>query len=321
MTTIAANEAQPTPKKDPRRGQKIAAGSATLLAFAGHLILGFEQSIAQVVVALGAGYTAALVFEAIDAAMLGKTPRWRGRGPKGLFEFLLSAHMTAITTSFLIYVNNRLWMMAFAVIAGIGSKHILRMHDGKRLKHFMNPSNFGIAFTLLLFHWTTVIPYEFTEGLQGWAQPGQWILPLAILILGTRLNAVYTKRLPLIAAWLGTFILQALIRGVVTDAPLLSGLVPMTGVAFILFTLYMITDPMTSPRSVRSQVIFGCSLGIVYAALMSQHVIYTLFYAVTIVCGARGLLLAVAKYVPAVSARLAQITAPEAAVYTRSVSK
>ncbi|HHH11627.1 MAG TPA: enediyne biosynthesis protein UnbU, partial [Sorangium sp.] len=257
--------------KDPRRGLKFSAASATFLAVVGHIFLGFEQSVAQLLVALGAGYTAALVFESIDAAMEDRAPRWRGRGARGLFEFLLSAHMSAVTISFLVYANDRLWMMAFVVTAAIGSKHIFRLHDGKRFRHFMNPSNFGIAITLLLFHWTTVIPYEFTEGFQGWGRPGQWVLPLTIVVLGSRLNHLFTKRLPLIAAWLGTFMLQALVRGVVTDAPLFSGFVPMTGVAFVLFSFYMVTDPMTSPASLRGQIIFGCSLGLVYAALMSQH--------------------------------------------------
>jgi hypothetical protein len=62
----------------------------------------------------------------------------------------------------------------------------------------------------------------------------------------------------------------------------------MTGVAFILFTNYMITDPGTSPSSGRSQFIFGSSVAFVYAVLLVFNVVYTLFFAVVIVCGLRG---------------------------------
>jgi hypothetical protein len=62
----------------------------------------------------------------------------------------------------------------------------------------------------------------------------------------------------------------------------------MTGVAFVLFTNYMITDPGTSPSKPRAQFIFGASVGLVYGTLMVFNVVYTLFFSVVIVCGARG---------------------------------
>ena len=278
-----------TTKRDPRRGLLISTATATLFAIAGQFFLGFEQSALQLGVALLAGYAAAFTFESIDAAVMGTSPRWAGRGLGGVAQFLLSAHMTAVTTSFLLFVNNRLWVLVFAVAAAIGSKHVFRYRDGARLRHFMNPSNFGIAITLVLFPWTTVIPYEFTEVFHGWASPGRVILPMAILVLGTRLNARYTQRLPLIGTWFLAFAAQALIRGVLTDAPLFSALAPMTGVAFVLFSMYMITDPMTSPSSTRAQIYFGLSLAAVYTVLIALHVVYTLFFAVTLVCVVRGL--------------------------------
>ena len=319
----SSQEKGPKAQRDPRRGLLISATTATLFAIAGHLFLGFEQSLAQLTVALIAGYGAALLFEAIDAAMMGRSPRWLGNGTSGVGKFLLSAHMTAITISFLLYVNNHLWIMAFAVIAAIGSKHIFRIRNGERLRHFMNPSNFGIALTLLLFPWTTVIPYEYTEGFGGWSSPGRVILPLAIVILGTRLNALYTRRLPLIATWLTVFALQALIRGLVTDAPLFAGMTAMTGVAFVLFTFYMITDPMTSPSSTRGQIIFGLAMGLVYAALMAAHVIFTLFFAVTMVCAVRGLLLVVSARRSAEATQKEPVSQPKPAVpaYARSMSQ
>ena len=63
----------------------------------------------------------------------------------------------------------------------------------------------------------------------------------------------------------------------------------MTGVAFVLFTNYMITDPGTTPTKPRAQFMFGSSVAFVYAVLMEFNIVYTLFFATAIVCAARGL--------------------------------
>lgn len=63
----------------------------------------------------------------------------------------------------------------------------------------------------------------------------------------------------------------------------------MTGVAFVLFTNYMITDPGTTPSKARPQFVFGSAVAIVYAVLMQFNIVYTLFFATAIVCGGRGL--------------------------------
>jgi heme/copper-type cytochrome/quinol oxidase subunit 2 len=63
----------------------------------------------------------------------------------------------------------------------------------------------------------------------------------------------------------------------------------MTGVAFVLYTNYMVTDPGTTPSKGKAQFMFGSAVAFVYAALMLDNIVYTLFYATAIVCGVRGL--------------------------------
>ena len=141
--------------------------------------------------------------------------------------------------------------------------------------------------TLLVFSWVSVAPpYQFTENMIGF---GDWILPGVIVCTGTFLNARFTHRLPLIAAWLGGFIAQAALRSLFFGTQLDAALVPMTGVAFILYTFYMVTDPATTPSGRRDQIIFGLSVAAVYGLLMVNHVVFGLFFALTIVCGVRGL--------------------------------
>jgi hypothetical protein len=60
-------------------------------------------------------------------------------------------------------------------------------------------------------------------------------------------------------------------------------------VAFVLFTNYMITDPGTTPMAGRAQFMFGASVATVYGVLMVFNVVYTLFFATSIVCALRGL--------------------------------
>src|SRR6185295_4505455 len=118
---------------------------------------------------------------------------------------------------------------------------------------------------------------------------GDWILPAIIICTGTFLNARFTRRLPLIAAWLGGFVAQAALRSLLFDDAFGAALVPMTGVAFILYTFYMVTDPATTPAGRRDQIAFGLSVAAVYGLLMVTHVVFGLFFALKLVCAVRGL--------------------------------
>ncbi|HEV2763564.1 MAG TPA: hypothetical protein VGV38_11355, partial [Pyrinomonadaceae bacterium] len=126
----------------------------------------------------------------------------------------------------------------------------------------------------------------FTEATTG---AGDWILPAIIVCSGTFLNARFTHRLPLIAAWLAGFVAQAAVRALLLDTPFASALLPMTGMAFILYTFYMVTDPATTPAGRRSQVAFGAAVAAAYGFLLVVHVVFGLFFALTMVCALRGL--------------------------------
>src|SRR4030095_13368092 len=101
----------------------------------------------------------------------------------------------------------------------------------------------------------------------------------------------FTKKLPLIAAWLGSFVLQATVRHFLFGNLFLPSLNPMTGVAFLLFTYYMVPDPATTPSSVRGQVAFGAAVAAAYGTLMAFHIVFGLFFGLSIVCAGRGALL------------------------------
>lgn len=273
----------------------------TVLNLLGHTLLGFEPSWAQPLVALAAAYAAELTIESLEAWSRGRRPRFAG-GPAALVQFLLSAHISGLAVSMLLYANERLGVVAFASVTAIASKALVRVRVASGTCHVLNPSNFGISATLLLFPWVGIAPpYQFTERLDS--ARGDWILPLVLIASGTLLNARFTQRLPLIAAWLGGFALQGCLRAAWQETPYAAALLPMTGVAFLLFTFYMVTDPATTPAGTRGQVLFGAAVAASYALLMRLHVVFGLFFALSLVTAARGLGLAALAWMAARSAR------------------
>lgn len=257
----------------------------TVLNVLGHTLFGFEPSWAQPFVAVATAYACELLLEWIDARAHGRPVAFAGRK---LVDFLLPAHITGLAIAMLLYPGDRLWPVAFASAAAIGSKAVLRWNVEGHERHLFNPSNLGITVTLLLFPSVGIAPpYQFTEEL---GRVGDWALPVLIIASGSFLNARFTKRWPLITAWLVGFVLQALARHWFLGASFTAALMPMSGVAFLLFTYYMVTDPPTTPSSTRGQVLFGASVAAAYGALMAAHVVFGLFFGLSIVCALRALL-------------------------------
>lgn len=267
-------------------GLRRFAVAITVLNILGHTLFGFEQSYAQPFVALAAAYSTEFLLEWIGSLAERRRPAYSG-GWLTKVDFLLSAHISGLAVAMLLYSNERLWPTAFAATAAIGSKAMFRIPASMGSRHFFNPSNFGITLTLLCFPWIGIAqPYMFTENLD---RVGDWALPVAIVCTGTLMNFRFTHRLPLIGAWLSAFTLQALLRHALLGAALQPALGPMTGVAFILYTFYMVTDPATTPHGWRQQVIFGACVGATYGILMILHIVFGLFFALSAVSAARGI--------------------------------
>jgi hypothetical protein len=267
-------------------GLRRFAVAISVLNILGHTVLGFEQSWAQPLVALTTGYSLELLFEVLTSWSTGRKPSFMGGGFRHFVDFLLPAHISALAVGMLIYANDRLWVVAFAVAVAISSKILLRVPVGNKYRHFYNPSNFGITVTLLLFTWVSISPpYHFTENLD---RIGDWLLPGIIVVTGSLLNAKFTRRVPLILAWLGGFIAQAAIRSVIFDTPLVAGLLPMTGLPFVLYSFYMVTDPATTPYTKRGQIFFGAGVAATYGLLIVGNVVFGLFFALSIVCTLRA---------------------------------
>lgn len=281
--------------RDPRTAAlRRFAMSITAFNIIGHLLLGFEQAFITPIAAVLLAYAVELGLETIDARARRRPAKYLGGWVK-LMDFLLPAHISALACAMLMYANARLEPVLLAVVIAITSKYLFRVtvldRSGRSsVRHVLNPSNFGIVAVLLLFPWVGIAPpYHFTEFVSG---PVDWIIPLAILSAGTMLNAKLTGKMPLILGWVGGFVAQALIRTAVDGTSTWSALLVMTGTAFILYTNYMITDPGTTPVAPWRQVAFGVGTAVVYGLLVSLHIVFGLFFALSIVCAIRGVGLA-----------------------------
>ncbi|MCY3006203.1 MAG: enediyne biosynthesis protein UnbU [Planctomycetota bacterium] len=260
----------------------------TIWNIAGHTFLGFEQAWIAPMVAVTAAMFTQLLLEWIDAKATGRQARFLGSFAN-LANFLPPAMISGFACGMLLYPNDRLMPFVFAGVISIASKVLfrIRLQDG-RLTHFLNPSNFGILATLLLFPSVgQAPPYHFTENITGlW----HWILPIGIMFSGIVVHGFATGRLPLCIAWLSAFVIQGVARSWINGdlehwyVPL----TPMSSAGFILFTLYMIPDPATTPIKFSRQILFGASVALMYAFFQMNHIVYGLFLALVSVCIIRG---------------------------------
>lgn len=287
------------PQCDQRR-RLVALWYFTLLMLAwilgfGHLVLGFEQSWAHPAASVGTAIAVQMLLEWVDARARGRPPRFTG-GWANFLNFLPPAIIPGMALSMLLFPGEALLPLVFAAAFAMASKVLFRAPVAPGVtQHVFNPSNLAVAVTLVAFSDVVGLtpPYQFTENVSGlW----DWGVPIFVLASGIVLHALFTGRLPLVAAWIAGFLLQGQIRALLFDIPPLVPILPMTSAAFIIFTLYMIPDPATTPIGRRGQIAFGLAVAAVYGLLQALHVVYGLFFALVLVCATRGALLWLAHW-------------------------
>ena len=293
MATTTAADAIATLQFYPKRSalrRYFALWYFTILLIAwnilGHLFLGFEQSHIQPIVGLATAIGLQFLLEWVDARANDRRPRYSGSWAN-LLNFLPPAIIPGLAVSMILYPSDRLMPLIFGVGVAICSKGIFRapVGDGKT-QHIFNPSNLGIVATLLLFPSVGVAPpYHFTENLTGmW----HWALPGLVLATGLVVHGLFTGRLTMVLTWLIAFVVQGQVRSWYFGTSWIVPLTPMTSAAFMIFTLYMIPDPATTPVRPMRQVLFGLAVAAVYGVLLVEHMVYGLFIALAVVCAMRA---------------------------------
>ncbi len=286
------------------------AATITSIQVLGQVALGWELSIAQILVSLG---TCAV----IEMALL----FWE----KKEIVWPASALLTGNGVALVLRVNGTehgdWWSMQgwyiFAGTAGFAllTKHLIRF----RGRPVVNPSNLGLVVAFVLLGTGIVNPLDF------WWGPLSPAMVMVYAVLATGALAV-TRRLGLLPMSLAFWIVFASALGVVSfSGHCISArwsVTPVCGSDFwwvvvtspevLIFMLFMITDPMTSPTARRPRIVFGAAVGLTSALLAAP--MQTEFGAkvavlggLVAVCAVRPLLTLVAERLPAVPGRLAPV--------------
>lgn len=221
----------------------------------GILFLGWQQHLAQYILVI----STSLFTQALGAKFIAKQN-----------ISLKSAFITSLGLCLLLHTNHYYTAIIAAFVA-IAGKFLIRYKG----KHIFNPVNFGIVIMLIFSN-------------NAWISPGQWgnhlIVLFAVGILGflvlkkvNRLDASMT----FILVFCGlNFIRSVVYLGWTPDVfyhQISSG-------TLVLFTFFMITDPMTTPNHRKARIIWVSLIAIV-AFIVSNYVyifaapIWVLFFA------------------------------------------
>ena len=151
------------------------------------------------------------------------------------------------------------WLFAFAAAVAIGSKFLVRVRD----KHVFNPANVGIVAAIGVSD-------------HAWISSGQWgsaaIGAFAFACLGF-LVLTRARRAETTLAFLGAWAILVFARATWLGDPLAIPVHQLQNVALLLFALFMISDPKTSPDSPFGRIVYGTLVASV--AYVIQFVYFT----------------------------------------------
>ena len=187
----------------------------------------------------------------------------------GKLRNLSSAYISGISVSILIR-STMLWPYILTGMISIVSKYALQY----RKRHLWNPSNFGVSWMLFTAPFS-VAALSIQWGNNLWPMLVIWLLGLVIVYRARRYNITLT--------YVISFVLFAIIRTYFTGDSFLSEVAPITGPLYQLFIFFMITDPVTTVKNKKGQVLVAFLIAFVEFILRMNQFIYAPFYALFIV--------------------------------------
>lgn len=163
-------------------------------------------------------------------------------------ENLKSSTITSFGLTLLFRAGN-LWMFVATGMLAIASKFIFRYQN----RHFVNPANAGIVLSVLIFG-------------DGWVSPGQWgsqALFLLLFLVPGLLVVSRSSRLDTALAFMLALLIPDSIRFL-----LILGWEPAVLLhkyqsgSLLLFTFFMITDPVSTPSNKTIRIIWAACIGL-----------------------------------------------------------
>jgi Na+-transporting NADH:ubiquinone oxidoreductase subunit NqrB len=170
---------------------------------------------------------------------------------------LLSAVVTCFGLCILLRADN-LWVHPLIACAAVASKFIIRIGG----KHVFNPANLGIIVAFLL------LP-------GAWVSSGQRGNDLLLALWFVALGGIVTRRVQraqISLAFIGAYALLLAARVFWLDQPWSILAHQLAGGALLLFTFFMISDPMTTPNRAAMRIAYAIIVALL--AFVWQFVFY-----------------------------------------------
>jgi Na+-transporting NADH:ubiquinone oxidoreductase subunit NqrB len=219
---------RPSSRIDPRHYQLFI---QSCLLIWGLIYLDFVIPLSHIITAFGTTLLSQTIFTRYH------------RLPANLFSTL----NTTLSILLLLHANHWFWI-ALACFIAISSKFLVRIHN----KHLFNPSNIGIVAVILLTS-------------SAWAAPGQWGQAMWLFLLLGGLGLIPLigfSRLLTSISFLLIFSALILLRSLWLGDPWQIPMHQLQNGALLIFTFYMLSDPMTTPDNTLGRIIFGSWLAV-----------------------------------------------------------
>jgi enediyne biosynthesis protein E5 len=226
----------------------------TMVLVVGQITFGFLESWGRTMLAIATAIAIELV---LGKLFTGKIPH------------LASAYISGISIGMLVR-SPEIWPYALCSAISISSKYLIRV-DGR---HLWNPSNLGIVAMLVLAA-DTVASLS--------VQWGNTLLPMVTVWLFGAVIINALGRFHITLTYVISFIAFAAVRAAVTGHPFLAEAAPITGPMYQLYIFFMITDPKTTVRTKRGQMLTVVVVAAVEAALRLMQFVHAPYYALFIV--------------------------------------
>ncbi len=166
-----------------------------------------------------------------------------------------SAAITAIGVVLMLGWSS--WYIPFiAIAAAILQKRYIQIEQ----KHIFNPSNFALIFALVLFY-PKALPIVGELGKES-------IVLYFILLLGT-LILIRVNRIVISLSYLVSYILFSMLLFAKVDPnwSMEHFITSLYSSSFIVYLFFMLTDPVTTPKGLLGQVLFGFSVALLTIGL------------------------------------------------------
>jgi Na+-transporting NADH:ubiquinone oxidoreductase subunit NqrB len=177
------------------------------------------------------------------------------------YSGLKSSLISALSICLMLKANEPSTFILAAVLS-IASKYLIKYKG----KHIFNPTNFGMILCILI------------SG-DAWFSPGQWgsdMLFLFVLMLSASVVLLKVGRMDVALAFLLTFSGLYFLKIVVFLGWEIDVFIHhLSSGTLLLFTFFMITDPVTSPKSKKGRIVWAMLIGVLAFGISNWYYVHS----------------------------------------------